>query len=89
MSLVPKEDMDKLRTASQSAETAATAELDVQLKAIAYQINTAANTGQNRAVFQEKLVPGVKEELESKGYKVEFNHNNPYDKENQTLISWE
>lgn len=89
MSLVEKDDMTTLRSASDSRATADTAERDIQLKAIAYAINSAANTGEKRVIFQEKLVDGVKEELESKGYILRFVNNNAYHLQNQLLISWD
>lgn len=70
MNLVERTDMDKLISAYAAATTAITAEDDVQLKAVAYAINSAANTGQFRTLFQEKLRPNVKDELESNGYKL-------------------
>lgn len=88
MSLVPKDEMTTLRSASDSRTTAQTAEKDIQIQAIAYAINTAANTGLTETLFQSQLVDGVKEELESKGYTVRFVNNNSMQKEHHALISW-
>lgn len=88
MSLVPKDEMTTLRSASDSRATAQSAEKDIQLQAIAYAINTAANTGLTETMFQSKLLDGVKDELEGKGYTVRFVDNNSYDREHHTLISW-
>lgn len=68
MSLVEREDMTKLRTAAESRETAATAEHDVQLKAVAHLINQAANTGVERVTYQGEILDSVREELLAKGY---------------------
>ena len=45
MSLVNKDDMTTLRSASEAAATAKTAEEDQQLLAVAFAINHASNTG--------------------------------------------
>ena len=87
MSLVPKDEMTTLRSASQSLDTANSAEDDIQLKAVAYAINSAANTGQKRVVFQELILDAVKEQLESNGYKL--TEYGPCYPERHTIISWE
>ena len=86
MSLVEKDHMTDLYTASQSRQTAATAEDDVQLKAVAYAINSAANTGQLRVIFQEPLRENVKEQLTGSGYNLQYI--SAAREEQQTLISW-
>ena len=86
MSRVKKDDMTKLRTAEESLETALTAEDEVQLEAVAYLINNAANTGLTRAVYQDKLRPATLSELENKGYSVKYI--SAADAERQALISW-
>lgn len=88
MSLVPKDEMTTLRSASDSRSTAQTAEKDIQIQAVAHLINQAANTGLYEVIFQTKFVDGVKEELESKGYIVRFVSNNAYDMHYKALISW-
>lgn len=88
MSLVNKDEMTTLRSASDSRATAQTAEKEIQLQAIAYAINNAANTGLFEALYQSPLLPGVKEELEGKGYVVRFVNNNSMQKEHHALISW-
>ena len=86
MNLVDKDDMTKLRTASESRATAETAEDDVQLKAVAFAINSAANTGQLRVVFQEPLRENVVSQLKGSGYTIQYIS---AAKENQqSLISW-
>ena len=86
MSLVDRDDMTKLRTAAESAETAQTAEDEIQLKAIAHVINSAANTGLLEALFQEELRPANRTKLEENGYTLK-----PYGEvqpDRRTLISW-
>lgn len=89
MSLVSKDEMTTLRSAADSRATAQSAEKDIQLQAIAYAINTAANTGLLETLYQTQLIDGVKEELESKGYTVRFVNNNSIQREHHALISWE
>ncbi len=86
MSLVEKDEMTTLFSASESNANAKTAEDAIQLKAVAYAINSAANTGLFRVVFQEILRPAVKAELENKGYSIV-----PIgvaDPDKHTLIEW-
>lgn len=82
-------DMDKLTElvpASEAQQTAMNAEKDIQIKAVAHLINTAANTGLYEAKYNTILLPEVKEELEAKGYVVKsIGLAAP---ERQTLIIW-
>lgn len=71
MALVEKDDMTTLRPASDSRSTAQTAEKDIQIKAIAFAINSAANTGEMRAIYQGTLLEEVIAEVKGKGYTVE------------------
>lgn len=86
MALVEKDEMTILRSAADSKSTAATAGDDIQLKAVAYAINSAANCGQLSVVFQEELRSNVTSELESKGYELRKEGVTPI--ERSTLISW-
>ena len=86
MNLVPKDQMTELFTAAQSRQTATTAEDDIQLKAVAFAINSAANTGQLRVIFQEPLREAVKEQLEGSGYTIQYI--SAAKEEQQALISW-
>lgn len=82
-------DMDKLTElvpASEAQQTAMNAEKDLQIKAVAHVINTAANTGLYEAKYNTILLPEVKEELEAKGYVVKFV--GLASSERQTLIIW-
>lgn len=86
MALVDKDHMTELRPASDSKVTASTAEKDIQLQAVAYAINSAANTGEYTAVYQGKLLDEVKTELESNGYTLlQYTSVIP---DNSTVISW-
>ena len=85
MALVDKDDMTTLRPASDSKATAETAEHDIQLKAVAYAINNAANCGQESIIFQEILRQDVAGDLTSNGYKLK----RVPQTERGTLISWE
>ena len=84
MALVEKDDMTTLRSAADSRATAETAEHDIQVKAVAYAINNAANCGQDRIIFQEILRPDVASDLVSNGYVL----TRVPETERGTLISW-
>ena len=87
MALVDKDHMTELRPASDSRATAQDAEKDIQLMAVAYAINNAANTGETRTIFQGVLLDDVRTQLESKGYTV--TNFGPAHPENRIIISWE
>lgn len=87
MALVDKDDMTTLFPASSSKTTAQSAEDDIQLKAVAFAINSAANTGQLRVIFQEEIRPNVKTQLENKGYKLDPVPGTAK-ADSQTVISW-
>lgn len=88
MSLVKRDQMTVLRSASESAATAAAAEHDIQLQSVAFLINEAANTGLYRAVYQQEMMAEVKATLESKGYAVKFINNTTYQPHHHALITW-
>ena len=84
MALVEKDEMTTLRTASDSKATAANSLDDIQTKAVAYAINSAANCGEYTTIFQEVIRPNVKSELLEKGYVL-----TPAPELNKgTIISW-
>ena len=70
--MIAPDKLTELVPASTARSTAETAEKDIQLKAVAHVINTAANTGCYEAKFNSILLPEVKEELEANGYTVKF-----------------
>lgn len=88
MSLVNKDDMTTLRSASEAAATAKTAEEDQQLLAVAFAINHASNTGLYRVVYQSKLLDATVQALESNGYTIKY-FGDAYDAERQAIISWQ
>lgn len=86
MSLVDKDHMTELRPASDALATAQTAEDEIQLKAVAFAINSASNTGQTRILFQDPLRDATKSTLESNGYEIkEYEGARP---EGRVVISW-
>ncbi len=87
MALVDKNDMTTLRPASDSKATAETAEQDIQLKALAYAINNAANCGQTNVIFQERILDANIAELKSKGYTIRQDRF-VSSTERSTLIEW-
>lgn len=60
----------ELHSAEESRSTATNKSylLDVERQAIAAQINTAANSGELRCIYQQNISDEMKSELESKGY---------------------
>lgn len=84
--LVEKDEMTKLRTASESRETSLTAADDVQMMSIAYAINSAANTGATRVTYVEEITEANLEILKTKGYSITYNNN--LRPKGQTIISW-
>lgn len=72
MALIPRDKLTELVTAEQAKSTAESAAADIQLQAVAYAINCAANTGETRTEFKETMLPETKSALEAKGYKVQF-----------------
>lgn len=87
MARIDRDDMTTLHPASECAQVASTAEDDIQLSAVAYLINNAANTGLYKAEFLQKLRPAVKEQLESNGYKLRYSGG--ADPESSVEIMWE
>lgn len=86
MSIVARDQMTELRTADESYQTSLVAEDEIQLKAVAYEINTAANSGATRTVYQGKLRPAVLDQITASGYKVTYLKSAT--PEGQVLISW-
>lgn len=77
----------ELVSAQEANQIAQTAEVTHQLMAVAYAINSAANTGELCTLFNQPLLPEVRAELISKGYRViSAGIANP---SNITRISWE
>ena len=86
--LIPADEMTTLVPATQAQSIAATAEDAIQLKAVAYLINNAANTGQYRAKYNDELRPYVVQQLKSNGYTIRYT-GNVYNVEHDCIISWE
>ena len=72
MALIPIDELQTLKAASDVKTTASNAEADQQEQAIAYLINTAANCGQYDVSYNGKLIDSVKTKLESKGYTITY-----------------
>ena len=88
MSLIPQEDLKILQAASAVKAVAETAAYEQDLQAVAFAINSAANTGATSVTITMKLSKEVKDELEKNGYKLSnFKYNASPD--NQTIVSWE
>lgn len=81
------DEMTVIHTAAQCATTAASAAADQQKKAVAYQINSAANCGETSCEFLQPLLPEVKSALTTKGYKLrQSGIANP---DSSVVITWE
>lgn len=70
MSLIPKDEMTELKTASDVKTVADGAVDDIREMEAAYLINSAANTGEHRAVWAKEMPDTLKSTLEGKGYQV-------------------
>ena len=92
MALIPVEEKNTLKPASEVKSVADTAAVDQQLSAVAYQINTQANTGAYSTMWSgTELLEDVKSELEGQGYivkpiKASLNRDSALP---QYVISWE
>ena len=91
MALIPVEERNILKSASEVKSVADNAAVDQQLSAIAYQINTQANTGEYSVVWSGGHIhPNVKSQLESQGYNIKSVEDdlNRDSAKPQYVISW-
>lgn len=88
MTLIPMDELQTLKNASDVKTTADTAEADQQEQAIAYLINTAANCGQYDVAYNGKLIDSVKTKLEGLGYTITYDIAR-VNAEDIAHISWE
>lgn len=70
MALIPQDELNQLKTASEVEAVANTATQTIQEQAVAYLINTAANTGLHECLFNGILTDETITALEGKGYTV-------------------
>ena len=92
MALIPVEEKNILKSASEVKSVAATALVDQQLSAIAYQINTQANTGEYSVMWSGgDILPDVRSQLEGQGYKIKSCRDdlNRDSAKPQYVISWD
>lgn len=85
--LIPRDEMTTLLPTSDVQTIAANAEDAIQLQAVAYAINNAANTGEYSTTFLTKLRPYTVQQLKTNGYKIRYT-GTPYDIELRCIISW-
>ncbi len=71
MALISRDNITQLQPATTCREAAKGALDSVQLATVAYIINTASNSGELSAIYQDTLSEATKEALISKGYKLE------------------
>lgn len=88
MALIPQDDLTTLQAASAVKTVAASAVYEQDIRAIAYAINSAANTGETRVVITMRLSDQVKSELKNNGYTLTTVDTNA-NPANQTIVSWE
>lgn len=69
-SLIPKEEIIELKSAAAVKAVADDALSIIEEQQVAALINTAANTGQHRAIWQHELSDELKKTLEAQGYKI-------------------
>lgn len=72
MALIPMDELQTLKAASDVKTVASTAEADQQEQSIAYLINTAANCGQYDVTYNGKILDSVKTSLENEGYTITY-----------------
>lgn len=72
MALIPMDELQTLKSASDVKTVAESAEADQQEQAIAYLINTAANCGQLDVTYNGKILETVKTKLETEGYTITY-----------------
>lgn len=72
MALIPIDELQQLKSASEVKTVASTAEADQQEQAIAYRINNAANCGQYETTYVGPIIDSVKTKLQSKGYTIKY-----------------
>ena len=86
MALVERDKMTTLLDASQAKAVASTALDEIQLKAVAYAINSAANSGETCVEFKEAMREATLDALKAKQYTVkDIGKAKPSDIK---LISW-
>ena len=71
MSMINKDKMTELLSASEARSLSELAEIEAETATIAYAINNAVNTGETEILYNNKISSDMIEELESQGYLVE------------------
>lgn len=79
----------ELHSASESRSTAQSESYlkEVEIEAIAAQINLAANGGHTKCIYQSILSDNAKQELKSKGY--HYYYADPHKKSPVIVITWD
>lgn len=74
MALIPNDELTILKPASELLAVSVSAEADAQLKSIAYQLNSAANTGETSIQHEGRLLDEVVKKLKEHGYALTVKH---------------
>lgn len=88
MSLIPQDEMFELKAATAVMTVASGAELEQEQKAVAYAINSAANTGATSVVINHPLSPQLITILKQNGYTIKHTFSR-VDPKDEPVISWE
>ena len=87
MSRIPQDELTTLKTASAVKTVAASAIAELEEMSVAHLINTAANTGEYRAVYSKPISNALRTKLEGQGYTL--SSPSPLAKPgDETIISW-
>lgn len=75
MALIPPTGMGLLRSATEVAAVAASADLEHEIMVLANVINSAANTGLYQAAYNKPISAAARQQLEDAGYTIITNNN--------------
>lgn len=85
VNLIPHDALTKLIPAADAKTVSAGAQIAQQVNAVAYAINSAANTGEFRAIYNGALLSEVVSLLTDQGYNVAVNSRAAHA---ESVISW-
>lgn len=89
MALFKQEELPTLVSASEAKSVADSAPFEAEKMALAKLINSSANTGQYRVLYNHPISDEALEELKSQGYEViKRSKLHSADPESQYIISW-
>ena len=87
MSRIPQDELTQLKSAAAVKAVSASAIAELEEMSVAHLINTAANTGEYRAVYSKPISNALRTKLEGQGYTL--SEPAPIAKPgDETIISW-